>query len=137
MKKLISLTILLFTLVLTACGGQNQPATNIDVDMTDFAFTPSQYIVPAGQEITLHVQHDGTVEHDFIIMKYGTEVGGHFNEDDQPNVYWQLKVQPGESQTVTFTAPTEPGNYQIVCGMAGHVEAGMIGTLEVVVQQSN
>lgn len=132
MKKIITLTLLLFTLMLSACGGQSQPSTNIDVDMTDFAFTPSQYVVPAGQEITLHVQHAGTVEHDFIIMEYGTEVGGHFNEEDRPNVYWQIKVQPGESETVTFTAPTEPGTYQIVCGMAGHVEAGMIGKLEVV-----
>ena len=100
--------------------------------MTDFAFTPSQYSIPAGQQITLHVQHDGTVEHDFIIMKLGADVGMHFNEEDLPNVYWQLKVQPGQSETVMFTAPSESGTYQIVCGMAGHVEAGMIGELSVV-----
>jgi len=105
--------------------------------MTDFAFTPNQYMVPVGQEITLHVQHDGTVEHDFIIMKYDTTVGEHFDKEDQPNIYWQLKVQPGQTETVTFTAPSQPGTYQIVCGMAGHVEAGMVGKLEVVAQQSN
>jgi uncharacterized cupredoxin-like copper-binding protein len=134
MKKIFARTFLLFTLVLNACGGQGKPSTEINVDMTDFAFTPNLYVVPVGQEITLHVQHDGTVEHDFIIMKYGAEVGGHFNEEDQPNVYWQIKVQPGQSQTITFTAPEQPGTYQIVCGMAGHVEAGMVGKLEVVVQ---
>ena len=132
MKKKVLFILLLTTLVLSACG-QNKPSTEIHVDMTDFAFTPNQYIVPAGQEITLHVQHDGTVEHDFIIMKYGTEVGGHFNAEDQPNIFWQIKVQPSEAETVTFTAPSQPGTYQIVCGMAGHVEAGMVGTLEVVV----
>ena len=102
--------------------------------MTDFAFTPNQYLVPAGQQITLHVQHDGTVEHDFIIMKYGTSVGEHFDKEDQPNIYWQIKVQPGQTETLNFTAPDQPGTYQIVCGMAGHVEAGMVGQLEVVAQ---
>jgi len=131
MKKIVLITILLFTLALSACSGQSKPSTEIHVDMTDFAFTPNQYLVSAGQQITLHVQHDGTVEHDFIIMKYGTEVGEHFNEEDQPNVYWQIKVQPGQTETLTFTAPSQPGTYQIVCGMPGHVEAGMVGKLEV------
>jgi uncharacterized cupredoxin-like copper-binding protein len=134
MTKKLVFVLVLTTLFLNACSGQSQPSTELKVDMTDFAFTPSQYIIPAGKEITLQIQHNGTVEHDFIIMKYGTEVGGHFNEEDQPNVYWQIKVQPGESQTVTFTAPDQPGTYQIVCGMAGHVEAGMIGNLEVASQ---
>jgi len=130
MKKIFSLIILLFTLVLSACG-QNKPSTDIKVDMTDFAFTPNQYIVPAAKQITLQVTHDGLVTHEFIIMKYGTEVGEHFNEEDQPNVYWQITVQPGDSKTFTFIAPDQPGTYQIVCGMAGHVEAGMVGKLEV------
>lgn len=133
MKKIITIILLLCTLVLSACG-QNQPSTEIQVDMTDFAFTPNQYLVPAGQEITLHVQHDGTVEHDFIIMKYDTSVGEHFDQEDQPNIYWQIKVQPGQSETLTFPAPDQPGTYQIVCAMAGHVEAGMVGQLEVVAQ---
>ena len=133
MKKKLLLVFSLITLALSACG-QSKPSIEIRVDMTDFAFTPNHYIVPAGQEITLHVQHDGTVEHDFIIMKYETRVGEHFDEEDQPNIYWQIKVQPGETETITFTAPDHPGTYQIVCGMAGHVEAGMVGKLEVVSQ---
>ena len=120
-------------LCLSACS-QNGPANKINVEMTDFAFTPSQFTIPSGEQITLHVTHKGLVEHDFIIMKLGADVGPHFNAEDQPNIYWQIKVQPDESQTVTFTAPAQPGTYQIVCGMAGHVESGMVGVLEVVSQ---
>lgn len=133
MKKKLLFVLLLTTFILSACG-QGNGATKIKVDMTDFAFAPNQFTIPAGQEITLDIQHDGTVEHDFIIMKYDTNVGEHFNEEDRVNVYWQIKVQPGESKTITFTAPSEPGIYQIVCGMAGHVEAGMVGQLEVIEQ---
>lgn len=133
MNKIFKLLLLLFALSLGACG-QNNTSAKINVEMTDFAFTPDQFTIPAGEQITIHVNHQGTVEHDFIIMKFGSDVGPHFNEEDQPNVYWQIKVQAGESQTITFTAPDQPGTYQIVCGMAGHVEAGMVGTLEVTEQ---
>lgn len=134
MKKKLLLILLLTALIVSACGGQKEPSTRISVDMTDFAFTPNQYKVPAGQEITLQVAHDGLVTHEFIIMKYGTEVGEHFNEEDRPNIYWQIDVQPGESNSFTFQAPDQPGTYQVVCGMAGHVEAGMVGKLEVTAQ---
>jgi uncharacterized cupredoxin-like copper-binding protein len=133
MKKKLLILLLLLALSLNACAN-NGASTKINVEMTDFAFTPNQFTVPAGEEITLQVKHDGLVTHDFIIMKYETNVGAHFNEEDQPNIYWKIEVQPGDSETLTFTAPDQPGTYQIVCGMAGHVEAGMIGQLVVVSQ---
>ena len=133
MRKLLLITLLLIPLFGSACI-PGAPSSKINLEMTDFTFTPSQFTIQAGDLTTLHVSHQGLVEHDFIIMKLNTEVGGHFNEEDRPNVYWEIDVQPGDSQTITFTAPGEPGTYQIVCGMAGHVEAGMIGTLEVVSQ---
>lgn len=131
MRKILLFVLLVTTVILSACG-QGSPSTAIKVEMTDFAFTPNLYIVSAGEQITLHAVHDGLVEHDFVIMKINTDVGGHFNEEDLVNVYWQIKIQSGESQIVTFTAPSQPGTYQIVCGMAGHVEAGMVGELRVV-----
>ena len=66
-KKLVSV-FLLTALFLSACG-QCRPSTNIGVEMTDFAFTPNQFTVPAGMQITLHANHEGLVEHDFVIMK--------------------------------------------------------------------
>jgi uncharacterized cupredoxin-like copper-binding protein len=41
-------------------------------------------------------------------------------------------LEPGESDTFTFTAPGQPGDYQIVCGIVGHYMAGMVGSLTVV-----
>ena len=130
MKKLITLTTTLL-LALTACqtGG---PSTKINVEMTDFAFTPNQFTVPAGEEITVNIAHHGIVVHEFIIMNPGTSAGDHFDEEDKPNVYTIVEVHPDHSQQFTFTAPSQPGEYQIVCGIAGHLESGMTATLTVV-----
>lgn len=40
-------------------------------------------------------------------------------------------VDAGASATVVFTAPSVPGEYEVVCGVAGHIEAGMVGHLVV------
>ena len=55
-----------------------------------------------------------------------------FNEQDKPNVFWQVEILPGGSADTTFTAPDEPGEYEIVCHIPGHVQAGMVGKLNVV-----
>ena len=131
MKKLFYFILILLALALSACqsGG---PSTKLNVEMTDFAFTPNHFTVPAGEEITVNIAHHGIVVHEFIIMKPGTNAGEHFDEDDIPNVYKLVEVPPGHSQSFTFTAPAEPGDYQVVCGIAGHIESGMIATLTVV-----
>ena len=134
MKKILTLGMLMLALLLTACGNSG-PATKIDFTMTDFAFSPGEFTIPAGQEITLHINHDGTVEHDFIIMKYGTDAGELFDEADQENVFWEMALQPGDSKTVLFAAPDQPGAYQIICGMPGHLQSGMVGKLMVTEQR--
>ena len=131
MKKSIYLLIILVALVLSACQPSG-PSTKLKVEMTDFAFTPNYFTVPAGKEITVNIAHHGIVVHEFIIMKPGTNAGEHFDEEDLPNVYQSVEVPPGHSQSFTFTAPAEPGEYQVVCGIAGHIESGMTATLTVI-----
>lgn len=115
---------------LTACG-QSGLSTRITFTMIDFAFNPNEFTVPAGEEITLNITHNGTMEHDFIIMKYATDAGKKFDKEDKVNVFWEVALQPGDSETVVFTAPTQPGTYQVICGMPGHLQSGMIGELIV------
>jgi uncharacterized cupredoxin-like copper-binding protein len=130
---MLAMVALGFLLALTACGGSG-PSTNLRVDMVEFMFEPSDYSIPAGQEITLELSNNGAVVHEFIIMKYGTEVGQDFGPEDEENIYWEVELDPGTSNTFTFTAPTEPGEYQVVCGTAGHYLAGMVAKLIVVAE---
>jgi uncharacterized cupredoxin-like copper-binding protein len=133
MKKILFLLVITTGLVLASCGGKSSgPSTKIDVTMTDFQFQPNAFTVPAGQEISLNATNSGAVVHSFVIMKQGQSAGTEFNEEDQPNVYWQVEIQPGGSAETTFKAPEEPGEYEIICHIPGHLQAGMVGKLNVV-----
>jgi uncharacterized cupredoxin-like copper-binding protein len=133
MKKHLSLILVLFglSLVLSACGGGG-PSTTLDITMTDFKFEPTEFTVPAGQEITVNATNNGAVEHEFVIFKLGTDAGEKFGDEDEENIYWEVEVFPGQSASGTFTAPAEAGEYYVTCGIEGHLEAGMNGKLIVV-----
>ena len=131
MKRLIYLMLVAMSLLLAACG-EAEPTTEINVIMTDFMFQPSQFIVPAGEQITVSTANTGAVVHDFVIMKLGETAGPMFDEDDVPNVYWDLELQPGGSTDTSFPAPTEPGEYEVICRTEGHIASGMVAKLVVV-----
>ena len=133
MKKILIILTLAFSLALSSCGAASKSgSTKLDVTLTDFQFSPNQFTVPAGKEISLNVSNTGAVVHNFVIMKLGTTAGDTFDAQDQPNVYWEVELQPGSSTDTTFTAPTDAGEYQVVCRTPGHLAAGMIAKLTVV-----
>lgn len=133
MKRFLFI-LMVISLGLAACGGNvSGPTTTIDVTLSDFQFQPSAFTVPAGQEITLNAANSGGVVHSFVIMQQGQSAGTEFNAEDQPNVYWTVEVQPGGTTNTTFMAPSEPGDYEVVCHIPGHLQAGMVGKMTVVV----
>jgi uncharacterized cupredoxin-like copper-binding protein len=136
MKKPLLLVVitLLGALAISSCG-IGGPTTTINVTMTDFKFEPMEFTVPAGQEITVNAANNGAVEHEFVIFKLGATAGEKFGDEDEENIYWEVEVLPGQSSTTTFTAPTEPGEYYVTCGIEGHLEAGMNGKLIVVADE--
>jgi uncharacterized cupredoxin-like copper-binding protein len=134
MKRLPYLLVVILALLLASCGKAG-PTTTIDVIMTDFMFQPSQFIVPAGEQITVKTSNNGAVVHNFVIMKLGKTAGPMFDEDDIPNVYWEVEVQPGGSTNTSFTAPSEPGEYEVVCRTEGHIASGMVAKLTVVASE--
>ena len=135
MKKYLPLTVVVLGLLLTltACGGAGTASKSINVTITDFAFSPNSFTVHASDQISFTAQNNGSNVHDFVIMKLGKDISGYFTDADRPNIYWgKENIDPGTSFTGTFTAPPEPGQYQIVCAIAGHFEAGMVAKLTVV-----
>ena len=134
MKKFVFVFALGLSLILSACGAA-KPTTTITVSLTDFQFQPAKFVIPAGKEITLNATNTGAVVHNFVIMKAGTTAGEIFDDEDLPNVYWEVEINPGGEAHVTFTAPSDPGDYQLVCRTKGHLAAGMTGTITVVADE--
>jgi uncharacterized cupredoxin-like copper-binding protein len=132
MKKnsliLIVILVILAALTLASCGPKS---STFDVTMSEYKFEPNTWEVPAGGKVTLNLTNAGTLEHEFVLMVLGKNATTPFSDDDEGNIFWEHELPMGESATVEFTAPTEPGVYQVVCGTAGHLEQGMQGTLTV------
>ena len=114
--------------VLSACGPKS---TTLNVEMKEFVFVPDTFTVPASTKVTLNLTNKGALEHEYAIMILGKEATLPFDADDEPNIYWEHELLAGESATLEFTSPSEPGEYQVVCGTPGHLELGMKGTLIV------
>jgi len=103
----------------------------ISVTASDFQFMPNALTVDAGQEVSLSLINNSVQEHEWVLLKHGTEVVLPFNDDDEHKVYWEIEAGPGETKEENFTAPSEPGVYSIVCGKPRHIERGMKATLVV------
>ncbi len=119
---------IIMIIVLTACAPKEY---KFNVKMEEFKFIPNSFSVPAGAQVTMELENTGALEHELVIMLLSKDATLPFDDDDEANIYWEAELQPGTKQTITFVAPSEPGEYQLVCGTAGHLEQGMKGTLTV------
>ena len=125
---LITLLVALFMLLLSACGPKTADFT---ATLKEYSFTPNRFEVPANAQVNLTLINDGTLEHEFVIMNMGTLATAPFSDDDEDNIFWEQELEAASSQVVTFTAPGQPGEYEVVCGIPEHLEQGMQATLIV------
>ena len=119
-------------LVLGACGDDDDGAasTSIEATATEFQFEPDSWTVPAGEEFTIDFENDGSVEHEWAVIKLGDDLE---SEDDfaEEKVLFEVEAIPaGESTTEKFTVD-EPGIYQVICAIETHFDGGMEGSLTV------
>lgn len=91
-----------------ATGGDHQ------VIATDSAFDIDSITVKPGDTITL--TNNGFLEHDIAVQELGLE---------------SELIGNGESITITIPEDAAPGDYEFICTVPGHKEAGMVGTLTV------
>ena len=82
--------------------------------MVDIAFNPAEITIPANTDVTINLPNVGVIEHNFNV--------------DELNVHSQT-MGGGATTSVTINAPA--GEYTYYCGVPGHKEAGMVGTLRV------
>lgn len=105
-------------------------AVAVEIVLADFTFTPATVEVSSGVELTADVTNEGGIPHSWVVLTAGTTVTTADEVTDDVIVAGTENLPAGDSETVTFTVP-EPGTYQIVCLVPGHIEAGMVGSLDV------
>ncbi len=86
----------------------------LQVVASEFTLSPNRLEVPAGTPFTLVFRNQGNIDHDIT----STTAGIH------------LMAAPGKSAEGTFTID-KPGEYEFLCSIPGHAEAGMKGKLVV------
>ncbi len=133
----------LSALLLAACSGSESGASSNEFTITvanEFNFDPNLIIVTAGKTVTVTFNNSGTVNHTLNFLKPDADLdhlleeieegaGEHIDEELLTDMH---AIEPGHSETVSFTAPSEPGEYSFICTIPGHAEAGMVGTIKVV-----
>jgi plastocyanin len=125
----IAAAMVVMTMAVAACGPKK---ADISSTMTEYKYEPATWQVPAGAQVTLTLTNAGSLKHEWVLMKKGYTVAAPFSDaKDASSALADYDVDPGQTQTFTFTAPTETGDYEVVCGVATHLENGMKGTLTV------
>ncbi len=143
-KYLYAIVILsLGTLLLAACGGGGSDTSSNEFTITvanEFNFDPNVITVTAGKTVTVTFNNTGTVNHTLNFIKPDAELdhlleeiaegaGEHIDEELLTDMH---AIEAGHTETVSFTAPSEPGEYSFICTIPGHADAGMVGTFKVV-----
>lgn len=100
----------------TAVGPLREAHSGADlvVRTEQFRFGDEMLRVRAGETVTLQLDNADAVLHSFDI--------------DALDVHADMEA--GSSRTITFSAPAD-GTFEFYCGVAGHREAGMVGTLVI------
>ena len=116
-------------------GDAAQAKRRIDVGMSDtMRFTPERIAVKLGETVRFVVRNHGKVLHEFVI---GTpaENAKHAElmlkfpdmEHDEP---YMAHVAPGKTGQIVWTF-NRAGQFEFACLIAGHYQAGMVGTITV------
>lgn len=146
MKYLSTLLVFVLALFLAACGGgaDEESATStpeasedevvtatIQVEMHDIYFgeepdnltNPPVWTVPAGAEVTVELENLGALQHNWAVAELNAELPDAITDEAEVEDLLLFNagiMEGGTEKSATFTAPTEPGEYRVICTVAGH-----------------
>lgn len=118
-------------LLASACGG-GADAAEATISIHFSRFVPEEIEVPARVPVTITLQNDDPIEHEWIVG--AADVHERHRTGTEPyhdQVPTEVTVPALESRTTTITFD-QPGEYLYVCHLPGHEEYGMVGRMHVV-----
>ncbi len=104
------------------------------IELSEFAFTPNDIPLKAGQPYIVTVVNKGAVKHEFTAGDFFGSVAFRKAEDASAEFKapapHEVEVFAGKTIEL-YLIPTKAGTYKLVCEIKGHLEAGMFGTITV------
>jgi len=147
---MIKLVMFLMALLLTSACSNARASSGVQVELSSqgdqLAFTQTTLQANAGEEVTVVFKNSSkALQHNWVLVKGDDRVAKQVSEKALAAGLEQLMIpagatdilahtnllQSGETAKLTFTAPTEPGDYTYLCTFPGHYLVGMKGTLVV------
>lgn len=119
-------------------GDAGEVDRTIEIRMTDrMRFTPDRLQVRQGETIRFVQHNDGKMLHEFVIGTRQT-LDEHAAmmlrfpgmEHDEP---YMAHVSPGQAGEMIWTF-NRAGEFDFACLIAGHYQAGMVGTIHVLAE---
>jgi len=107
----------------------------VTVELGEYFFAPNTITLQADQPYKLELKVTGELKHEFtadafyrsIAFRKAQDIYGEY-KGPLPS---EIEVFAGQ-QTDLYLIPTEVGEYELVCEIEGHKEAGMVGKIVVV-----
>lgn len=100
----------------------------------ELKFEPNQLEFTAGKRYKLVLGNPSNQKHYFTAKDFADVIWSQ--KVDAGNVevkgaIHELEIRPGAEAEWVFV-PQKPGTYELHCSIAGHAEAGMVGTITIV-----
>lgn len=115
-------------------GDPKKPSREIVVEMGDRYYRPKQLQVKRGEQVRFVLRNDGYEDHEFLLdtteanLKHAEAMRKNPGmEHGEPN---GVQLAPKKSGEILWKF-TKAGTFEFACLIAGHREAGMIGTVVV------
>jgi uncharacterized cupredoxin-like copper-binding protein len=106
----------------------------LTIELSEYAFTPAEFTLTAGQPYIITVVNVGATKHEFTAEDFFSSVAFRKAEDASGEFKApaprEIEVFEGQ-QIEIYLIPTEEGTYELVCEIEGHFEEGMFGTITV------
>ncbi|MDR3406431.1 MAG: plastocyanin/azurin family copper-binding protein [Chthoniobacter sp.] len=142
--------VLLTALAASGLQAANPGAKTVVISASDtMKYSVTSIEAHPGEKVTVQLKNDGTLPkeamgHNWVLLKAGVDPQSYANsaitakaEGFEPKaladkVIASIKLLgPKETGSVTFTAPSVPGNYAYLCSFPAHCQVGMKGVLVV------
>jgi len=124
----------------------------IELDASEMTFHQEVVVVSAGETVQFVVSNTGILAHEFVIgtvaeqeehrkvmlaaqhqahQGHGSR-NGHHDHHDHHDGMPSITVDPGETKSIAWTAPTaDDVRLEFACNIPGHYQAGMRGDIVI------